>query len=58
LTSNTQIIETTSATASDIQAGMGIRVMGPNNNGAITASSIMIYAPGLLPTPMAGASNS
>ncbi len=57
LASNTQIIETTPATASDIQAGMGIRVTGPNNNGVITASSIMIYAPGLLPTPTPGASN-
>jgi len=57
LASDTKIIQTTTATASAIQAGMGIRVMGPNNNGVITASSIMIYAPGLLPTPTPGASN-
>lgn len=51
LASDTKVIQTTSATSSAIQAGMGIRVMGQNNDGVITASSITIYDPGLLPTP-------
>lgn len=51
LTSDTKVIQITSATTSAIQTGMGIRVIGQNNNGVITASSITIYDPRLLPTP-------
>jgi hypothetical protein len=51
LASDTKVIQTTSATSSAIQPNMGIRVTGQNNNGVITASSLTIYAPGLLPTP-------
>lgn len=51
LTSDTKVIQITSATTGAIQTGMGIRVIGQNNNGVITASSITIYDPRLLPTP-------
>jgi hypothetical protein len=50
LSSNTKIIQNSSATSSALQAGMGISVMGQNNNGVITATSMTIYSPGLLPT--------
>jgi len=51
LASDTKVIQTTTATSSAIQTGMGIRVMGQTNNGVTTASSMTIYDPGLLPTP-------
>lgn len=57
LASNTKVTQTTSATSSAIQTGMGIRVMGQTNNGVITASSMTIYDPGLLPTPTPTTSN-
>lgn len=50
LTSGTKVIQTTAATSSAIQTGMGIRVTGQNNNGVITATSITIYDPKLVPT--------
>jgi len=51
LSSNTKVIQNSSATSSALQAGMGISVTGQNNNGVITATSMTIYSPGLLPTP-------
>jgi hypothetical protein len=61
LASDTKIIQTTSVSTSNassvLQTGMGIRVMGQNANGVITATSMSIYPPGLLPNPMPTPSN-
>jgi hypothetical protein len=50
LSSNTKVIQNSSATSSALQSGMGISVTGQNNNGVIKATSMTIYSPGLLPT--------
>ena len=54
---DTKIIQTSTASASTIQTGMGIRVTGSNNNGVITATSITVYAAGLMPNPTPTPSN-
>ncbi len=54
---DTKILQTTTASASTIQTGMGIRVMGSNDNGVITATSITVYAAGLMPNPTPTTSN-
>jgi len=57
LTPDTKIIQTTTASSSTVQTGMGIRVMGSNDNGVITATSITVYAAGLMPNPTPTTSN-
>jgi hypothetical protein len=57
LAPDTKIIQTSTASASAIQTGMGIRVMGSNDNGVITATSITVYAAGLMPNPTPTTSN-
>ena len=61
LAPDTKIIQTTSVSTSNassvLQTGMGIRVMGQNANGVITATSMSIYPPGLLPNPTPTPSN-
>jgi hypothetical protein len=50
LSPSTKVIQNSSATSSALQAGIGISVTGKNNNGVITATSMNIYSPGLMPT--------